>query len=86
MNKPKLLEQMRSVARLRHLSLRTEVAYADWIRCAPSRSVNFELTRHLEKHAIAARIQRFARRRRCKDTSTNGALRNRIMLSIVIDL
>jgi integrase len=32
MNKPRLLEQVRSVARMRHLSLRTEQAYADWIR------------------------------------------------------
>jgi hypothetical protein len=30
--KPKLLDRVRSAARLRHLSLRTEEAYADWIR------------------------------------------------------
>jgi integron integrase len=32
MNKPKLLDRVRSAARLRHLSLRTEEAYADWIK------------------------------------------------------
>jgi integron integrase len=32
MNRPKLLDQVRSAARLRHLSLRTEKAYSDWIR------------------------------------------------------
>ena len=32
MNKPRLLDQVRAVARVRHLSLRTEQAYADWIR------------------------------------------------------
>ena len=33
MIKPGLLEQVRSVVRLRHLSLRTEEAYSDWIKC-----------------------------------------------------
>ncbi|HYG10926.1 MAG TPA: integron integrase [Pyrinomonadaceae bacterium] len=42
MNKPKLLEQVRSVARLRHLSLRTEEAYSDWIR----RYILFHRKRH----------------------------------------
>lgn len=42
MNKPKLLEQVRSVARLRHLSLRTEEAYSDWIR----RFILFHHKRH----------------------------------------
>jgi integron integrase len=42
MNKPKLLEQMRSVARLRHLSLRTEEAYSEWIR----RFILFHHKRH----------------------------------------
>jgi integrase len=32
MQQPRLLERVRSVARLRHLSLRTEQAYSDWIR------------------------------------------------------
>jgi hypothetical protein len=42
MNKPKLLDQVRSVARLRHLSLRTEEAYSDWIR----RFILFHHKRH----------------------------------------
>jgi hypothetical protein len=32
MNPPKLLDQVREAARLRHLSLRTEQAYVGWIR------------------------------------------------------
>lgn len=32
MNRPRLLDRVRATARLRHLSLRTEEAYADWIR------------------------------------------------------
>jgi integron integrase len=32
MQKSKLLDQVRSVARMRHLSLRTEEAYSDWIK------------------------------------------------------
>ena len=30
MHKPKLLDRVRAVARVRHLSLRTEQAYSDW--------------------------------------------------------
>ena len=29
--KPRLLDEVRSVARMRHLSLRTEQAYVQWI-------------------------------------------------------
>lgn len=32
MDKPKLLDRVHAVARLRHLSLGTEKAYSDWIR------------------------------------------------------
>ncbi len=32
MGQPKLLDRVRSVARLRHFSLSTERAYSDWIR------------------------------------------------------
>lgn len=42
MNQPKLLDQARSVARMRHLSLRTEEAYCDWIR----RFILFHHKRH----------------------------------------
>jgi integrase len=40
--KPKLLEQVSRAARLRHLSIRTEEAYRNWIR----RFVRFHGTRH----------------------------------------
>ena len=49
-------------------------------------SVNRRRRSHDAKHAPAARVQRFVGLRRCKDTSTNGVFRNRIMLSIVIGL
>ena len=42
MTKPKLLDQARAVARMRHLSLRTEHAYCDWIR----RFIIFQHKRH----------------------------------------
>src|ERR687893_1071085 len=42
MNKPKLLDRVRSAARLRHLSLRTEEAYADCIK----RFILFHRKRH----------------------------------------
>jgi integron integrase len=42
MSPPKLLDQARDAARLRHLSLRTEKAYLGWIR----RYVRFHGTRH----------------------------------------
>ena len=40
--KPKLLDHVRAVARVRHLSLRTEQAYSDWIR----RFILFHRKRH----------------------------------------
>jgi integron integrase len=42
MEKPKLLDRVRAAARLRHLSLRTEQAYSDWIR----RFILFHSKRH----------------------------------------
>ena len=42
MRKPKLLDRVHSVARLRHLSLGTERAYSDWIR----RFILFHKKRH----------------------------------------
>jgi integron integrase len=44
MHQPKLLDRVRAVARLRHLSLRTEQAYSDWIR----RYILFHRKRHPE--------------------------------------
>jgi integron integrase len=45
MQQPKLLDRVRAVARLRHLSLRTEQAYSDWIR----RFILFHKKRHPEQ-------------------------------------
>ena len=45
MQKPKLLDRVHSVARLRHLSLGTERAYSDWIR----RFILFHGKRHPEQ-------------------------------------
>src|SRR5215218_7386831 len=42
MEKPKLFERVRAVARVRHLSLRTEQAYSDWIK----RFILFHKKRH----------------------------------------
>ena len=42
MDKPKLLDRVRAVARLRHLSLSTERTYSDWIR----RFILFHRKRH----------------------------------------
>ena len=47
MHKPKLLDRVRAVARVRHLSLRTERAYSDWIR----RFILFHKKRHPEQMA-----------------------------------
>src|SRR5215204_3706372 len=44
MQQPKLLDRVRAVARVRHLSLRTEQAYSDWIR----RYLLFHRKRHPE--------------------------------------
>src|SRR5918998_2797470 len=44
MDKPKLLDRVHAVARLRHLSPGTERAYADWIR----RFIFFHKKRHPE--------------------------------------
>jgi len=42
MNKPRLFDEVRTVARLRHLSIRTEQAYVNWIR----RFILFHHKRH----------------------------------------
>ena len=48
MHKPKLLDRVRAVARVRHLSLRTEQAYSDWIR----RFILFHRKRHPEEMGV----------------------------------
>jgi integron integrase len=64
MNKPKLLDQVRSAARLRHLSLRTEEAYSDWIKRFilfhgkrhPSEMGAGEIRQFLSHLAVAGRV------------------------------
>lgn len=41
-NKPRLLAEVRTVARMRHFSIRTEQAYVNWIR----RFILFHQKRH----------------------------------------
>ncbi|HKP36021.1 MAG TPA: phage integrase N-terminal SAM-like domain-containing protein [Pyrinomonadaceae bacterium] len=41
-NKPRLLEEVRTISRMRHFSIRTEQAYVNWIR----RFVLFHKKRH----------------------------------------
>jgi integron integrase len=48
MQQPKLLDRLRGVARLRHLSLRTEQAYSDWVR----RFVLFHGKRHPKEMGV----------------------------------
>jgi integron integrase len=45
MEKPKLFDRVRAVARVRHLSLRTEQSYSDWIK----RFILFHRKRHPEE-------------------------------------
>jgi hypothetical protein len=45
MEKPKLFDRVRAATRVRHLSLRTERAYSDWIR----RYILFHRKRHPEE-------------------------------------
>jgi site-specific recombinase XerD len=54
MHKPKLLDRVRAFARVRHLSLRTEQAYSDWIR----RFILYHQKRHPEQMG-AEEIQLF---------------------------
>jgi hypothetical protein len=48
MQQPKLLDRVRAVARVRHLSLRTEQEYSDWIR----RFILFHRKRHPEEMGV----------------------------------
>jgi integron integrase len=48
MSKPRLLDRVHSVARVRHLSLGTERAYSDWIR----RYIIFHRKRHPEEMGV----------------------------------
>jgi integrase len=48
LQQPKLLDRVRAVARLRHLSLRAEQAYSDWIR----RFILYQRKRHPEEMGV----------------------------------
>jgi integron integrase len=72
MNPPKLLDQVREAARLRHLSLRTEQAYVGWIR----RYVLFHDKRHpreMGAEQIRAFLSDLAVRRRVAAATQNQA-------------
>jgi hypothetical protein len=56
-NKPRLLDEVRAVARMRHLSIRTEQAYVQWIR----RFIVFHKKRHLTWLTAAASTQTLGR-------------------------
>lgn len=70
---PRLLEQVRDVIRLRHLSLRTEETYLDWIR----RYIRFHGRRHpreLSSEHVVAFLTHLARERGCAAATQNQAL------------
>ena len=52
--KPKLLDQMKNVMRMKHYSLRTEKSYIQWVR----RYIYFHNKRHPEEMGALA-VQRF---------------------------
>ena len=73
MSKPKLLDQIRQLMRLRHYSLRTEEAYIGWIR----RYILFHGKRHpreLGENDIAKFLSHLAIERRVAASTQNQAL------------
>jgi hypothetical protein len=80
MSPPKLLDQPREAARLRHLSLRTEQAYVGWIR----RHVLFHGKRHpreMGAEEIGGFPSDLAVHRRLRFHPAAGLLRLRTVLS-----
>src|SRR6266404_7161947 len=72
-NKPKLLDQVRDVIRLKHFSIRTEQAYVDWIR----RFILFHNKRHpreMGEPEITAFLTHLARHGRVAASTQNQAL------------
>ena len=53
-NKPKLLDQMKNVMRIKHYSLQTEKSYVQWVR----RYIYFHNKRHLDEMG-ALDVQKF---------------------------
>lgn len=71
--KPKFLEQVRTILRTRHYSLRTEDAYAGWIR----RFILFHAKRHPREMGapeVAAFLNHLARERAVSAATQNQAL------------
>ena len=72
-NKPKLLDQVRSVLRLKHYSLRTEQAYVDWIK----RFIVFHGKRHpgeMAEEEVAQFLTHLAKDRNVAASTQNQAL------------
>ncbi len=73
MSPPKLLDQVRDAARLRHLSLRTEEAYRGWVR----RFIFFHNKRHpaeMGEAEIRAFLTHLATQRNVAASTQNQAL------------
>jgi hypothetical protein len=72
--KPKFLDEVRSILRTRHYSLRTEEAYVDWIR----RFIVFNGKRHpreMGETQIAAFLNDLANRLQVAAATQNQALK-----------
>jgi len=72
-NKPKLLDQVRGVLRLKHYSLRTEQAYVDWIK----RFIVFHGKRHpgeMAEEEVAQFLTHLAKDRNVAASTQNQAL------------
>ena len=70
---PKLLDQVREVARMKHYSIRTEQAYVDWIK----RYIFFHNKRHpadMAEAEIRAFISDLASKRRVSASTQTVAL------------
>src|SRR5438309_11809327 len=70
---PKLLDQVREVARMKHYSIRTEQAYVDWIK----RYIFFHNKRHpadMAEPEIRAFISELASKRRVSASTQTVAL------------
>ena len=77
--KPKLLDQMRDEMRRRHMSLRTEQTYLQWVR----RYILFHGKRHPQEMGeleITAFLTHLAKERRCSASTQNQALASVLFL------
>lgn len=72
-NKPKLLDQVRAIIRLKHYSIRTEQAYVDWIR----RFILFHQKRHpkeMNVEEVRGFLSHLANERNVSSSTQNQAL------------